>query len=220
MRDSGERQRNRRNASPENFVSATNAGRPEISSTITAQGEKCTSRDGITRQRDRVLRPGPNVRITSAQRAARSFAACADELVVELAVLEALQLERQRLLEDHDVDALAELRAQQRLALREIPRCVAAIAVTMSASRATNCNTGRYATVPASPWMRMAETTLSTMSEPTYATPAGNAPASTVRIARASGEPAVGGPHELYGAPAITEHPEKPCASAGAWVFA
>ena len=43
MRVSGERQRNSRNASPENFASATNAGNPASSSTATAHGEKCAS---------------------------------------------------------------------------------------------------------------------------------------------------------------------------------
>ncbi len=44
MRVSGERQRNSRNASPENFVSAKNAGSPASSSTATAHGENCSSR--------------------------------------------------------------------------------------------------------------------------------------------------------------------------------
>ena len=42
MRDSGARQRNRRNASPENFASARNAGSPASTSSTTAQGEKRT----------------------------------------------------------------------------------------------------------------------------------------------------------------------------------
>jgi hypothetical protein len=44
MRVSGERQRNSRNASPENFASAMNDGRPAATSTSTAQGENCHSR--------------------------------------------------------------------------------------------------------------------------------------------------------------------------------
>ncbi len=40
MRDSGARQRNRRKASPENFASARNAGRPANISSATAHGEK------------------------------------------------------------------------------------------------------------------------------------------------------------------------------------
>ena len=43
MRVSGERQRKRRNASPENFASAMNDGRPASSNTATAQGENCAS---------------------------------------------------------------------------------------------------------------------------------------------------------------------------------
>ena len=39
MRVSGERQRNSRNASPENFASAMNEGKPASSSTATAHGE-------------------------------------------------------------------------------------------------------------------------------------------------------------------------------------
>ncbi len=44
MRVSGERQRNSRNASPENLASAMKEGSPASSSTATAQGEKCASR--------------------------------------------------------------------------------------------------------------------------------------------------------------------------------
>ena len=43
MRVSGSRQRNRRNASPENLVSAKNAGRPPTTRMTTAQGEKPAS---------------------------------------------------------------------------------------------------------------------------------------------------------------------------------
>ena len=43
MRVSGERQRKRRKASPENLASATNEGRPASSSTATAHGENCAS---------------------------------------------------------------------------------------------------------------------------------------------------------------------------------
>ena len=43
MRVSGARHLNRRNASPENLVSAKNAGRPPKMSTTTAQGEKPAS---------------------------------------------------------------------------------------------------------------------------------------------------------------------------------
>ncbi len=43
MRVSGERQRNSRNASPENFASARNDGSPASSSTATAHGENCAS---------------------------------------------------------------------------------------------------------------------------------------------------------------------------------
>src|SRR6185369_8041982 len=47
------------------------------------------------------------------------FASRAGELVVELGVLEMLELQRQRLLEDHDVHTLTELRTQQRLTQRD-----------------------------------------------------------------------------------------------------
>jgi hypothetical protein len=50
------------------------------------------------------------------ERPHRGLAARPCQLVVELGVLEMLQLQRQRLLQDHDVDALAQLGAQQRLA--------------------------------------------------------------------------------------------------------
>ena len=43
MRVSGERQRNRRKATPEKRASATNAGSPASTSTATAHGEKCAS---------------------------------------------------------------------------------------------------------------------------------------------------------------------------------
>ncbi len=50
---------------------------------------------------------------------ARRFAARTRQLVVELGVFELRQIQRQRFFEDHDVDALPELRAQQRLRERD-----------------------------------------------------------------------------------------------------
>ena len=44
MRDSGARQRNRRNASPENFASARNAGSPARIKSTTAHGENRMSK--------------------------------------------------------------------------------------------------------------------------------------------------------------------------------
>jgi hypothetical protein len=50
---------------------------------------------------------------------ARRLAPRAGQLVVELGVLEVAQVERERLREDHFVDALSQLRTQQRLASRQ-----------------------------------------------------------------------------------------------------
>ena len=118
MRVSGARQRNRRNASPENFVSATNAGRPPKISTTTAHGEKpASSTAKLVIAIAFWNRPGGAH--DQRQRPARGFAPCARELVVELRILEVRELERQRLLEDHHVDAVGELGLEQRLAQRD-----------------------------------------------------------------------------------------------------
>ncbi len=50
-----------------------------------------------------------------AQRTAGGFAARPRQLVIEFRILELRQIQRQRLFQDHDVDALTQLRAQQRL---------------------------------------------------------------------------------------------------------
>ena len=73
---------------------------------------------GVADDGDAVLRQ-PESAHHQRERPARGLAPRAHQLVVELAVLELRELERQRLLEDHHVDALAELRAQQRLRERE-----------------------------------------------------------------------------------------------------
>ena len=104
--------------SPENFASATNAGRPASTSTATAHGEKLISSVPKLISDDCVLHEAERAH-HQRQRTARRLAPRARQLVVELGVLEVRQLERQRLLEDHHVDALAELRAQQRLAERD-----------------------------------------------------------------------------------------------------
>ena len=64
MRVSGERHRNSRNASPENFASARNAGRPASTSTATAHGEKWIS--SVPKLiSEMAFCTRPNVRITS-----------------------------------------------------------------------------------------------------------------------------------------------------------
>jgi hypothetical protein len=73
--------------------SATNGGIAAAISTPSAIGENAAS---------------------NAPRPRRRLATRSRHPVVELAVLELRELERQRLVEDHDVDALAELLAQQR----------------------------------------------------------------------------------------------------------
>jgi hypothetical protein len=114
MRVSGERQRNRRKASPENLASAMNEGSPASARISAAHGENAASSAAKLTSEMRVLdqREGPT---DQAQRAARGLAAGAGELVIELGVLEVTEVEGQRLLEDHHVDAVTELRAQQRL---------------------------------------------------------------------------------------------------------
>ena len=126
IRVSGERQRNSRNASPENLRLGDEGRQARRARARThGPGREADSRAREAHQRDRRSAPAPKLRITSDSGPAGGFAPRARELVVELRVLEVLQVERQRLLEDHLVDALAQLRAQQRLAGRE-PRCVAA----------------------------------------------------------------------------------------------
>ena len=69
-------------------------------------------------QRDDVLHQAEGAH-HQAERTARGLAAGAGELVVELGVLEVVELEGERLLEDEDVDPVPELRAQERLADRD-----------------------------------------------------------------------------------------------------
>ena len=69
-------------------------------------------------ERDRVLHETEAAH-HERERPRRGLAPRARQLVVELRVLEVREIERQRLLEDHLVDALPELRAQQRLARRQ-----------------------------------------------------------------------------------------------------
>ncbi len=122
MRVSGERQRNSRNASPEKRASAMNAGSPDSSSTTTAQGEKWNSRlPEVTSEI--AFCASPKVRITRLNGPAGGLAARARELVVELRVLEVRKLQGQRLLQDHHIHALAQLRPQQRLAQRQAALC-------------------------------------------------------------------------------------------------
>ena len=118
MRVSGARQRNRRNASPENLVSAKNAGSPPSSRMTTAQGEKPASSTAKLEDGNRVLEQARGAH-DQRQRAARGLAPRARQLVVELRVLEVRELERQRLLEDHHVHAMRELGLEQRLAQRD-----------------------------------------------------------------------------------------------------
>src|SRR5882672_2555029 len=66
----------------------------------------------VAHQRDAVLHQ-PESAGDETQRAGGCLAARARKLVVEFRVLEVLQLEGERLLEDHHVDPLSELRTQQ-----------------------------------------------------------------------------------------------------------
>ena len=81
-------------------------------------GREVGEQGAVAHQRYRVLRKAEGAH-DERQRAARSLAPRTRQLVVELGVLEVGELERQRLLEDHRVDALAELGAEQRLAERD-----------------------------------------------------------------------------------------------------
>ncbi len=117
MRVSGERQRNRLNASPENFASAMNAGSPASSRIATRPRREVHQQRSEADERDSVL-DEPERAHHEAERPARRFTSRARELVVELRVLEVAQIQRERLLQDHHVHALAELRTQQPLAER------------------------------------------------------------------------------------------------------
>ena len=81
-------------------------------------GREMDQQHAKTQQRDGVLQQAKGAH-HQAQRPARSLAPRAGELVVELRVFEMRKVERQGLLENHHVDTLAELRAQQRLAQRQ-----------------------------------------------------------------------------------------------------
>ncbi len=81
-------------------------------------GREVGEQRAVAHERDRVLREAEGAH-DERQRPARGLAPRARQLVVELRVLEVGELERQRLLEDHRVDALAELGAKQRLAERD-----------------------------------------------------------------------------------------------------
>src|SRR5690348_5003028 len=72
----------------------------------------------VTDERDPVLNESKRAH-DETQRTAGGFAPGASQLVVELGVLEVLQLERERLLENHHIDALTELGTQQRLTQRD-----------------------------------------------------------------------------------------------------
>ena len=81
-------------------------------------GREVREQRAVAHQRDAVLHQAEGAH-HQAQGPRGGLAARARELVVELRVLEVLQLQRQRLLEDHHVHALSELGAQQRLAQRQ-----------------------------------------------------------------------------------------------------
>jgi len=120
-----------------------------------------TQQRAVAHERTGVLHepesPGTRLkgRVDASRRATREF-------VVKLRILEVAQIERQRLFENHHVDALPQLRAQQRLAQRQ-PRWAAAMVAISAPSSMTNSTTCRAAPPPA----RMAATTASTISEPT-----------------------------------------------------
>jgi hypothetical protein len=77
-------------------------------------GREADQKTAEGQQRDRILHQ-PEGAHDQAQRAARGFAARARQFVVELRILELSELQGQRLFQDHDIDTLPELRAQQRL---------------------------------------------------------------------------------------------------------
>ena len=85
----------------------------------------------------------PKVRMTRLKGRLEASRARARQLVVELRVLELREVQGERLLEDHDVDALAELRAQQRLCEGYAALAPARWRPRDSASRPTNLTTSR-----------------------------------------------------------------------------
>jgi hypothetical protein len=70
-----------------------------------------------TYQRDCILGQGKRSH-HQAQGPARGFAARARQFIVELGILELRQIQRQCFFQNHDIDALAQLRAKQRLRQR------------------------------------------------------------------------------------------------------
>ena len=81
-------------------------------------GREVNQQGAVAHERDAVLHE-PEGTGDKAQGSGRGLAARARQLVIELRVLEVPQLEREGLLEDHDVDSLPKLGAQQRLAQRQ-----------------------------------------------------------------------------------------------------
>src|SRR5690606_1369150 len=78
-------------------------------------GGEAEEQTRVARERDRVPRERERPR-DEAQRPNRRLLSRAVQLVVELRVLEVREVERQRLLDDHDVDALREPEPKQGLA--------------------------------------------------------------------------------------------------------
>ena len=117
MRVSGERQRNSRNAIAGEFGLGEKRRQAGDDQDHHRPRREREQQDRVADQRDRVLHEAEGS-VDQAQRTARRLAPRPRQLVVELGVLEVRQLQRQRFFQDHDVDALAEQGAQQRLARR------------------------------------------------------------------------------------------------------
>ena len=177
---------------------------PRATARTTAHRRERGEQRDVADERDGVLHE-PKAADDERQRPRRGLAPRARQLVVELRVLEVRELERQRLLEDHHVDALPELRAQQRLAEA---RCRAARRRAPRRARPRG-RPGAHARVGPPPRLAAsAATTASTISLPTYATPAGSAPATSVSNASAIVSARWSSPDERERASAVAEHAE------------
>ena len=181
MRVSGARQRNSRNASPENLVSAKNAGRPPNEQDDHGPRREAGEQHRETGDGDRVLEQARGAH-DQRQRPARRLAARARQLVVELGVFEVRELERQRLLEDHHVHAMRELGLEQRLAQGDAAVRGGDDHQDQRLGRPPTTTRGHdvHSVTLAVCARRGRSTTLSTMRAPTQATPEGSTPARTV----------------------------------------
>ena len=191
--------------SPENLVSATKAGRPASDQQHQRPQRELRDEHAEAHQRHELLEEREGAH-DEAQRPRGGLAPRPLQLVVELGVLELGEVQRQRLLEDHLVDALAELGAQQRLAGVDAALRAAEQpdddALERDELAGRGVYTGAAPACTAATW----PTTASTTSLPIQAATAGSTPAATVMPASRIVELPIGGPDEVHRAARVLEH--------------